>query len=814
MPPTMKRRRSTSPISGGSKKKKNLTSKPSQTKKSPSNNKQWKEWKKQRSHDYNTHQFLDASATVHAGLFGARRLPEIKSLWRQMVQGELSSIANDKQSTTVRQAGESGGGKISSRHLRRRTNSHKPRRYRRFPSGKKDDISEKMNSSDASNQKQKQKKSPCRRARRKPALMKISHSQWWQGTLNNTQMIQTQSPNWIPTHMWHTKRFHMSQLFSWSVPLIHTNRGSRASLRLASSETFPKCTIQDATWEVNGMALKLELTCNDSSTSIQQQYQTLVSILQRLCGTDAPFLNESACSGQIRAGECIIHEIDACPLKPIGPASFIVDYPEESASISILTHPTIHQKISLLLRKILASYNDSNKGNEVIISTLPLALLRIRGRACTTTIRSIFGDALPGDVIDNAEHGTVVNIEPPSSETRILVKCHQPNQNYKHLHLPHNLASSGYDIICHPSICSKLFQSFVTNGGACAIGLTEDVRAQLEAYPPLPIFPRDYPDTEEGKAYWRGDTSKVLNNEGDERQTNTSCKDWAVLRTCIEGSWGRINTPLKRTLRNRKEHDVKESKQERDKKSPATPSDDQSQELQLITKHQVFGRKTAIIHWENLLSPNEESTIVVRGSFGIPFQQLLDGCGRLHAHSESDDKKEDKPKRRPRRRVRPPNSTIQASPLSKDESEAHSNLCRQLRESLSLPAMLRCELFCDGKGSLNVGDLILPICLRNDSDAGISGQDSDCDDSVEDGQSQLSPLGVVVAGGFSPSLGKYHGTGFVGAAKLIDALDGTIHGMGMTIPSNGQRKMALRVKIIQNEASDGCSRFALLSILL
>ena len=312
----------------------------------------------------------------------------------------------------------------------------------------------------------------------------------------------------------------------------------------------------------------------------------------------------------------------------------------------------------------------------------------------------------------------------------------------------------------------------------------------------------------------RGDTSEVINNEGDKRKANTSWLDWAVIRTCIEGSWGRINTPLKRTLRNRKQFNDQKSKKERDTKSSATTIDDQSYELQLINKHQVFGRKTASIHWENLLSPNEESTIVVRGSFGIPFLQLLDGCGRLHVQSISE-ATEGKPKRRPRRKVLPSNSTIQASPLSIEESEKHSNLCRQLRESLSLPAMLRCELLCDGKGSLNVGDLILPISLMtNDSVASISGEGSDCDDS-EDGQSQSSSLGVVVTGGFSPSLGKCLGTGFVGAAKLIDALDGTMHGMGMTIPqSNGQKKMALKVKIIRNEASDGSSRFALLSILL
>jgi len=73
----------------------------------------------------------------------------------------------------------------------------------------------------------------------------------------------------------------------------------------------------------------------------------------------------------------------------------------------------------------------------------------------------------------------------------------------------------------------------------------------------------------------------------------------------------------------------------------------------------------------------------------------------------------------------------------------------------------------------------------------------------------------VVAGGFSPSRGKSHGVCFVGADKLIDTLDGTDHGMGITLPqSNGRKMMTLKVMVVRDSSSTGCRRYALLSILL
>ena len=857
MPRTTKRRRSASPLPGSSS---NKAAKASSSSRPPANStqslsaKEWRQWKRQQIHDYNTHQFLDASATVRAGLFGARRLPEIKSLWRQMVQGELNTPnvkSNDRTTATIRRAGKCGGGKLSSRHLRRRTNSHRPRRRYRYrpPRGKGDSSGdgvglkeELVKCSDCnamgdnainavhSDRSMLQRKQKCRRARRKPALLKLSHSHWWHPQTHNTQMNAPEAPHkWVPSHLWHAKRFHVSPpLFSWSIPLIHSNRGSRASLRLASSETHPKCTIQDATWEVNGCAIQLSVNKVDSSPQSTEQ-PTLISILEHLCGPDAQFLNEENIVMGKQAGEGLIYEVNACPLKPIGPATFMFgkSWPGNgSVNVSILTHPAIHQRVISLITAILPSDVDSN--TKVTLSSVPLALLRVRGRASTSTISAVLEHAESISLLNrDVHHGTLIEIgtSPPLTDSKqisntitqkslMLLKSHIPNQSYQHL--PHNLASSGWDILCHPSTCSSLFQSFVTSGGACAIGLAEDSRANLEAYPPLPLFPRDYPDTDEGKAYWEGrdaSTASLTEKESsDKKLPRAAWKDWAVIRACIEGSWGKINTPLKRTIRHWKEYDTHQQRGVGKEKSSAAPGESSLE----LTKDSTFGgANRVLIHWSSLISTDEESTVVVRGSFGIPFLQLLNGCGRLCQPSSGSNLTESKDRRRPRRKVRPPNSIVHASPLSLKVSEAHSSFCQQLKASLSLPALLRCELYCEGKGTLEVGNLILSLVSKNDGIGDVSNFDDGVgNDDVNDEKTRASvPLGVVVAGGFSPSRGKCHGIGFVGAAKLIGSLDGTSHGIGMTIPkSNGQKVMMLKVVVAKSCAE--CGRHALLSILL
>ncbi|KAL7543625.1 hypothetical protein ACHAWF_007432 [Thalassiosira exigua] len=811
-----KRRRSASPLPAGSGsnsgKKANTTRSPTEPSKAQRND-EWKQWKQQQSRDYNTHQFLDASATVHAGLFGARRLPEIKSLWRQMVQEELKPPKDtidepcDKRTKadehrSIRRAGESGGGKLSSRHLRRRTNSHKRRRRHRKPrDNTKDAIVNKCPSggnvkaggpetrSDMGGVQESQR--PCRRARRRPAPMKLSHSHWWKPQPDPLKQAEP-SHHWIPTHLWHAKRFHMSpQLFNWSIPLVHSNRGSRASLRLATSDTFPKCTIQDGTWEINGGKIKIEVSGHDTTNSSSQTpMQTLTLMMSRIFGSEASFLNEESVLMGRKTGEGIIHDVDASPLKPIGPATIFFSCDADNsmnrcAHMSLLIHPSIHQRVVSLISTILPA----GSSHKLTLSMEPLALLRVRGRSSTMAMNKLFeyqeeDDALNHCSLIKAETPPTLTVSPKMlSQTPLLLKRHCPNQ--RHQNIPHNLASSGWDILCTPETGCSLFQALVY-GGACPIGVVEDARAQLEAYPPLPIFPRDYPDTEEGKSYW-GDS--VIST------------DWAVIRSCLEGSWGRINTQLKRTICNwKRQTDREKSEQKGNEKCPS--SLDRPRASNTVVKGNSFGRVLAFVNWGSLVSKDAKSPIVVRGSFGIPFIQLLHGFGRLTHSAES------RHGRRPRRKVRPTNSIHRASPLSKKESETHSSLCQQLRSSLSLPALLRCELFCEGKGKLVTGDLIFPF---QRSDAANGSGETEIPDEVMD----ALPMGIVVAGGFSPSRGKCHATGFVGAARFVDDLSSSKNGFAMQLPqTNGQKTMTLKVVVAKEGSSGRFGIYALLSIIL
>ena len=677
---------------------------------------------RRRQSDF-THQFLDASASVHAGLFGARRLPEIKALWRNIAGDQLKSshdTAGDAgRSTKTRRIGASGGGKISSRHLRRRTNSHKRRRRQRFDGGGGGLGENSASKKKSSEEGQESQSGLNRRARRKPAFLKELHSRWWDTPGSSTDDEQTS--NWLSTHLWHAKRFHMAELFSWSVPLVHTNRGSRASLRLASSAANPKCTVQDATWEVNGRALRL---AGESVTS-------LVTTLQRLCGSDVEFFQDGPFLGGKRAAYCDLYEVDSCPLLPIGPAVLSFDSSDVvgKSAVSIQVHPSIQKQLEVELAKLAVRCLEST----------PLSLIRLRGRTATSIVKRLIGH---DEDLEGCPHGSLFEMKIMGKAA--TARCHQPNQ----VHLPSNIPSSGWDILCHPSSSLELFKDIVNNYGACPIGMVDHCNAQLEACPPLPMFPRDYPDTQAGSTYWSGGLD-----------SGKRSKDWLFVRSCLEMPWGKTSTALKRAKR-----------------------------LCPLGSNRTVAVST--IDWDRLIPRTSDyagSTLVVRGSFGVPFVQLANGCGRLQSSHEIT-------RRRPRRRKRSPDSCVKASSRSIEEKLTQSDLCRQLKSSLSLPAILRCELICEGKGKFGVGDSIFDTSESN-------GQ--------EDPVNQ--PLGFVSSCSFSPSRGKPHGVGFIGASRFIDALDGTDHAVGLAVPQSKERKMALRVVV---KSDNGAICGAILSLLL
>jgi hypothetical protein len=118
-------------------------------------------------------------------------------------------------------------------------------------------------------------------------------------------------------------------------------------------------------------------------------------------------------------------------------------------------------------------------------------------------------------------------------ENEILLISQMPCPVIDSTNLYHNNAVCGWDVLCSPSQTCKMFSALNNVGGACAVGFIEDAAMNMEAEPPLPVWPRDFPDTVAGQQYWTGEH-----------------REWRVLRYCIEQglAGGRLKTGLRRLL--------------------------------------------------------------------------------------------------------------------------------------------------------------------------------------------------------------------------------------------------------------------------
>ena len=316
--------------------------------------------------------FLDSTGAVTAGTFAARRLPEMKSLWRSFLSNKHAksdAVSFNVDSVDDAALYRSGGRKSSDRHLRRRTGSHCRRRRHRYPTG---DMlpqlegavtDDEMSASEAkstsvmmtNNKKSNQEmKKPCRRARRKKGALREAHRHWQ--VTSSAHTTTSSSPpkqsdpsdttalpsKWLETHLWHTKRFHMGNLFGWSVPLVHTGRGTAAGLRLAQTN----CTVQDATWSIDGGAVVL---CAPS-------LEALCVTLAKICGGQAGALQDKLVLSGMRWGEGTVHRPGAHPLGVIGPARFLFYRQKKNGSngyrAAIFVHPAIRGKIHEALSSI------------------------------------------------------------------------------------------------------------------------------------------------------------------------------------------------------------------------------------------------------------------------------------------------------------------------------------------------------------------------------------------------------------------------------------------------------------------------------
>ena len=769
--------------------------------------------RKQKKFSHDLPQFLDAESSITASRFATKRIPEMQTLWNKFLQS--STVNHDDESYFL-----SRGCKQSKRHLRRRTGSHHRRKRHRFPNGEQGGNSNGDMQADSSKGVlvKDETKVTSRKVRRKPQFLREIHSQWKKKNPGaRSQGESTNDSNWLETHLWHSKRFYMTPPLpiydNWCIPLGHTNRGSRAALRLAKS----KSTIQDATWTTGGQSIVLE-TKNRSH---------LLLFLESICGGNgthsAPFLSKDCVIAGLEIGHGLIHEVGCTfPGGVIGPASFIFGKGAmKSHFVRINVHGSILTRVMQMVQNTVPQFKQ-DKDIEVLVSTDANCLIRIRGSEASKSlvdslsISSSNNDALvdwstghlPHDFHTLLPHGTIMRVkfkgvknnhsrrvddnqddmqhwdeecatnrltkrlendhsvleQPMVQPDELVIISQAPNAIYSSDKNKNN-AVSGFDIICSPSVTCEIFSALGIVGGACAIGFIEDSCNNMEAEPPLPVWPRDFPDTADGKDYAAGNDS-----------------GWKVMKYCIEEgiSGGRLKTGLNRLL-----HDCsccgKTTIQE---------------------NHKISCRSRKLAHvdfnWSRLLTePNElsceeiekeishdqkdETFVMVRGKFLLPFVQALQGFGSdyLGMITETDVRGTDRKRgRRPRRKVRSLNETVKVPPMQAATLQHHQNYCSNLLSTLSIPALIHCHLTVESRGTIRPGMVI----NTNPSDSGISKE-----------------LGFVTAGGFSQSRGEVHGVGVITSEQFLSCLCDASNGDFYAITRQGVRSIALKVRLCTEE---------------
>jgi Ribonucleases P/MRP protein subunit POP1 len=547
----------------------------------------------------------------------------------------------------------------------------------------------------------------CRRARRLTTnRLRCGHEAWREGPNTIPASEPETKVHWMSTHVWHAKRFRMESLWGWKVPLIHSNRGCAAALRLVLREQ--KCLVQDATWYSQPIWFQISgaTTATRHALSLFQERMGRV-----IPGFAAASINQEP--GTASAGSGILHHVDCFPRKAVGPIDWIWSrsrplVPDDSMVKDAVTndyyvyffvHPAVTQStLSIFAAAFQDGESHADVGRPFYGVSGGLACLRLRGSSSATCllteIRNVENppDATQqpnladfGNRLERASHGTC--FWTPSAaiiEQQLFVRCIRPRDPSQTLT---NWVACGLDVFCAPALAKLLFLSLIL-GGACPIGISEEALLATECDPPLPVFPRDFPDTAEGMAYWYKPSFQ-----------------WYCIRSHWEGGEGRISIANDGLT--------------------CPPAVQDVLLTNISTDDDVFGGA---------------GVVVVRGTFGDPFLAALSGCAIPPLASAGTSQ------RRKRRCTGSGALYVEAQRISAKDFASHQEMCDSLLQALSLPAVLLCHVQATEKGSLVPGTALFVV----GDDDGI--------------------LGYMSSGAFSPSRGRYHGLAVVRAAQFLQAV--------------------------------------------
>lgn len=310
-------------------------------------------------------------------------------------------------------------------------------------------------------------------------------------------------------------------------------------------------------------------------------------------------------------------------------------------------------------------------------------------------------------------HGSIVRVRLDQSLLKLEAseECLLVRQAPRPLDCPSNHVISGWDLYCPPNTAKNVWMALALHGKCVAIGIVEQSHLQLECEPPLPVFPRDDIDSAEGKEYWSG--------------TNPS---WQLVRKCYEGGWGRLPVAKDVSL------------------------------TSLVWSELLFEKRgTEPTGNTETSNANVQSTVMVRDSFGQPFQMAIQGCASFPTLAD------ELPKRRKRRQVTPFNKVKYAEPLTTPQANEWYQMINTLLGTLSLPAVLRVHIRLVGSGTVDVGAKVLV---------------------------NEAFVGYATSGNFSPVRGVCHGNAVLGASRLLRALSGSTRNLGRVVRlCNGEQEI-------------------------
>ncbi|XP_034249599.1 ribonucleases P/MRP protein subunit POP1 [Thrips palmi] len=201
------------------------------------------------------------------------------------------------------------------RHMRRRVMSYN---VKRMPKGLRAAYSQQLlkNSGGPVTK----HKTPSRKHRRRPSNLLDEYNR------------RQRSSTWLETHIWHAKRFHMTERWGYRLAHFPNDRSYRACYRAAANH----CLLQDISF----------LCCIE----LIGPFHTLVSGLSRHTSSSCGLTFAAvSLTGGCREGEIMFYEDGKYPYKPIGTLLFFWkpnDTPtSDERSLWLWAHPSFYQHV-------------------------------------------------------------------------------------------------------------------------------------------------------------------------------------------------------------------------------------------------------------------------------------------------------------------------------------------------------------------------------------------------------------------------------------------------------------------------------------